>query len=265
MTPPAGHAAPAILAFDIDGTVLGAGDVPVPGIAAALRELAAAGVLLVPVTGRPLHGALRAAAGLGIAPAAAVAYHGALVVDLPSGEWLRHLTLPPDLAARLALGGLAAGLDASLYVGDERCDLHPGWAPDEAGGAAFAGQAPGVAGVTRLVLAGDPLRVTPALPELAGARAAGLRIEPVRPGVVVVLPSGADKGEGLRFAAAHLGVPRERIVACGDDLNDVTLLGAAGHAVAVGDAAPPLRAAAAMTVPRHGLAAALLDAFALLG
>ncbi len=250
MTPPAAPVAPAILAFDIDGTVLGAEDRPVPGMSAALRELGAAGVLLVPATGRPLHRALAATGELGIAPAACVAYHGALVVDLVGGAWLRHLTLPEDLAARLALDGLTAGLDVSLYVGDERRDLAPDAAPRT------------VPGVTRLVLAGDPERVTPALPQLAGARAAGLRVEPVRPGVVVVLPDGADKGEGLRLAAAHLGVPAPRIVACGDAVNDVSLLRAAGTGIAVGDAPPALRSAAAATVAREDLPAALRAAFA---
>ena len=274
MAPPAAPVAPAILAFDIDGTVLGADDRPVPGIGDALRELGAAGVRLVPATGRPLHRALAAAAELGVAPAACIAYHGALVVDLVGGEWLRHLALPEELAAGLAGRCLAAGLDVSLYVGDERRDLSPGAAPDR-GAAAAAGARLGiagdgglelrVAGVTRLVVAGDPARVTPALPELAGAAAAGLRVEPVRPGVVVALPGGADKGEGLRLVAAHLAVPRDRVVACGDAANDVSLLRAAGTGIAVGDAPPALRSAAAATVAREDLPAALRAAFARLG
>lgn len=253
--------APALLAFDIDGTVLGAGDRPVPGIVETLRELAGAGVHLVPVTGRPLHGALKAAGELAVSPAACVAYHGALVVDLRSGERLRHLTLPDELAAGLALDGLAAGLDVSLYLGDERLDLRPDWRPSGAAPESAPGAAPGVPDVTRLVLAGDPLRVTPALPELAGARRAGLRIEPVRPGVVVVLPAGADKGEGLRLVAAHLGVPMERVVACGDDLNDITLLLAAGHSIAVGDVRRELRVVAGTTVAQDDLPSALHDIF----
>lgn len=307
-------AEPAILAFDIDGTVLDADDRPVPGIARVLRELAAAGVLLVPCTGRPLHGALRAAGALDVSPAACVAYHGALVVDLQSGERLRHLTMPDGLAARTALAGLAAGLEVSLYVDDERLDLPPGWSPgervlpgrvsggpppcDDAPDARAPGRAPaaraadatasadptesragparipparphpassGVAGVTRLVVAGDPGRVTPVLPELGEARRAGMRIDQVRPGVVVVLPGAADKGEGLRLVAAHFGVPLRRAVAAGDDLDDITLLLTAGRAVAVGDAGPALRAVAGATVTQGDLATALRGLFTRLG
>jgi hydroxymethylpyrimidine pyrophosphatase-like HAD family hydrolase len=235
----------------------------VPGIVETMHDLAAAGVKLVPCTGRPLHGALRAATTLVVPPAACVAYHGALVVDLDSGERLRQLTLPDELAAGLAVAGLAAGLEVSLYVGDERQDLAAGWAPPAASGAAPGPLA--VPGVTRLVLAGEPARVTPALPLLDGARRAGQRIEDVRPGVVVVLPGGADKGEGLRLVASHFGVPPGRVVACGDDLNDITLLLAAGRSVAVGDALPALRAVADATVAQDGLATTLRHAFARLG
>jgi hypothetical protein len=252
---------PAILAHDIDGTVLDTYGRPVPGVTRTLRDLADAGVLIVPVTGRPLRGALEATAALDVQAAACVAYHGALVVDLLSGTWLRHLTLPAGLVADLARAGQAAGLDLSLYVGDERVDLRPGWTPSVD---AFAERA-AAAGVTRVVLTGDPRWVTPALPQLADARRAGLRIEHVRAGVVAVLPGRADKGDGLRLVAAHTGVPLSRVVACGDDLNDITLLLTAGRALAVGDPHPAVRAAAEVTAAREELPAVLLHLFRRLG
>jgi 5-amino-6-(5-phospho-D-ribitylamino)uracil phosphatase len=285
--------APAILAFDLDGTVLDGRDEAAPGIVRTLHDLAAAGVRLVPCTGRPLHRALKAAAALAVSPAACVAYHGALVVDLLSGERLRQLSLPGELASGLAASGLAAGLEVSLYIDDERLDLAPGWAPPVCPAPAVPGVPPvpdvlpasdtraapparrasgtpapadtppgGSPGVTRLVVSGDPLSVTPAMALLAGARRAGLRVEHVRPGVVVVLPPGADKGDGLRLVADRFGVTSGRVVACGDDANDITLLLAAGHAIAVGDAQPLLRAVADVTVAQAGLAAALRDMFA---
>jgi hydroxymethylpyrimidine pyrophosphatase-like HAD family hydrolase len=246
-------ARPGVLAFDLDGTLLDDADQPAPGIVAALRDLATAGVLLVPCTGRPLLGALRAAAALEAAPSAFVAYHGALVTDAATGRWLRHLSLPPGLAARLATQAVGDGLDVSLYVGDERVDLGRGDSP------ALPANGPGV---TRLVLAGASLRVSTSMGLLGEARACGLRLEPVRPGVVVVLPGAADKGEGLRLAVAHLGADPARVVACGDTTNDVTLLRTAAHGIAVGDAPPELRRVAGLTVPQDGLAEALRDAFA---
>jgi hydroxymethylpyrimidine pyrophosphatase-like HAD family hydrolase len=242
-----------VLAFDLDGTVLDAAGQPASGIIDALRDLAASGVLLVPCTGRPLHGAVRAATALEAAPAAFVAYHGALVTDPATGRWLRHLSLPPDLTARLAGRALEDGLEVSLYVGDERVDLAPG------DSTALPAGSPGV---TRLVLAGAPARVVTSMPLLDEARACGLRLDPVRPGVVVVLPGAADKGEGLRLAAAHLGADPARVVACGDSTNDITLLLDAAHGIAVGDAPPQLRRIAELTVPQDELAGALRHMFA---
>ena len=247
---------PGVLAFDLDGTLLDAVGEPAPGIVEALHDLTASGVLLVPCTGRPLRGALRAAALLEASPAACVAYHGALVTDVATGRWLRHLSLPAGLTARLARRALDDGLDVSLYVGDERVDLTPrdSASPPE-----------GSPGVTRLVLAGEPSRVTTSMSLLAEARASGLRLEPVQPGVVVVLPGAADKGDGLRLVVGHLGADPFRAVACGDTTNDITLLLAAAHGIAVGDAPPELSRVADVTVAQEELAGTLRAVFARLG
>ena len=250
MSPDAG---PALLAADLDGTVLDAAGVPAPGVVEALRDLAASGVLLVPCTGRPLQGAWQAMTALAAAPAACVAYHGALVTDATTGDWLRHLALPPKVIARLARRALGDGEKVTLYVGDERFDLGPGDAPETPAGSR---------GVTRLVIAGEPARVATSMELLDEARACGLRLEPVRPGVVVVLPGAADKGDGLRLAVAHLGADPSRVVACGDATNDVSLLLAAAHGIAVGDAPEGLRRVAELTVPQDGLAGALRAVFA---
>lgn len=53
-------------------------------------------------------------------------------------------------------------------------------------------------------------------------------------GFLEVVPAGADKGSALAFIADRLGVPQKDVVAFGDGLNDVTMLGWAGHGVSVG-------------------------------
>ncbi len=76
-------------------------------------------------------------------------------------------------------------------------------------------------------------------------------------GIVDVLHAGADKGDSLRLVAAHLGVPAERIVACGDAAADETLLRTAAIRIAVGDAPASLRAAAQLVVSQDALSGAL--------
>ncbi len=54
----------------------------------------------------------------------------------------------------------------------------------------------------------------------------------------------ANKGTALRALAEALEIPRERIMAVGDGLNDRTMLEAAGFAVAMGNAHPEIKALA---------------------
>lgn len=42
---------------------------------------------------------------------------------------------------------------------------------------------------------------------------------------------GADKGNGVRFLADHLGIPISDTIACGDERNDISMLKAAGLGV----------------------------------
>lgn len=51
-----------------------------------------------------------------------------------------------------------------------------------------------------------------------------------------ILPKGATKGEGLKRLAEILGIDRCRIIACGDNENDISMVEYAGVGVAVGNA-----------------------------
>jgi len=248
----------ALLACDLDGTLIAADGSPAPGIVEALADLDARGARLVVCTGRPLHSAMTAAATLRADPLAYVCYHGALVVDAATGEWLGHLAIPSDAAAGIVRGAFGLGLTVTLYDGDERRELAP-----VACGAAL--DLPALPGITRIVLSGDPALVTESFPGLAGTSGPGLRMEHGGDGIVDVLHAGADKGDALGLVAAHFGVPVERIVACGDAAADESLLLAAAVRIAVGDAPPSLRAAAQLVVTQDRLAETLRRAVESLG
>ena len=55
---------------------------------------------------------------------------------------------------------------------------------------------------------------------------------------------GADKGDAVRGVAAALGVALEDTFAFGDGINDLSMVVAAGHGVAMGNAVEELKAAA---------------------
>ncbi len=55
---------------------------------------------------------------------------------------------------------------------------------------------------------------------------------------------GASKGNALRWLATRQGMPMRQTCAIGDGINDVSLLAAAGLGIAMGNAAPEVRAVA---------------------
>lgn len=85
---------------------------------------------------------------------------------------------------------------------------------------------------------------------------------PAYPGVyfINILDPGASKGSALQALAAHLGISPDEVIAVGDGDNDISLLSAAGLAVAMGNAPDPVKAVAdyiTLDVEESGLAAAI--------
>ena len=62
--------------------------------------------------------------------------------------------------------------------------------------------------------------------------------------LIEISPLGETKGAAIGFLSGHYGVPVEKICAVGDNLNDLSMLVAAGVGVAVGNAVDGLKAAA---------------------
>lgn len=82
-----------------------------------------------------------------------------------------------------------------------------------------------------------------------------------------IAPDGVTKASALEVVAAHLEVDRSRVFAAGDGRNDIEMLrwaGRGGDSVAMGQAAPEVKAAARRvtgTVEEGGLFTALRDRF----
>ena len=62
--------------------------------------------------------------------------------------------------------------------------------------------------------------------------------------LVEVSKLGETKGEAVKFLCERLNIPLENCVACGDNLNDLSMIRAAGIGVAVGNASEELKAEA---------------------
>ncbi len=59
--------------------------------------------------------------------------------------------------------------------------------------------------------------------------------------VIEIIKSGLNKSVGLKKIANHFGVPSERVIAFGDEDNDLEMIEYAGHGVAMGNAIPQLK------------------------
>jgi 3-deoxy-D-manno-octulosonate 8-phosphate phosphatase (KDO 8-P phosphatase) len=61
-----------------------------------------------------------------------------------------------------------------------------------------------------------------------------------------------DKAAALRLFSERQGIPLDRICFMGDDVNDLSAIAIAGMSAAPANAQPPVLAAAAVTLARHG-------------
>ena len=268
---------PALVACDLDGTLVDEAGAPYPGIAAALGALGSAGVHIVLSSGRTVAATRAGARRLGLAAGYAIAYHGAVLTDVAAGRWLERFDLPAAVAPGLATALLRAGACVTAYVDDERWeqggrdDATIGRAPSGSSGAATsraaaAGAAPaprlqgdlgaaleGVA-VTRLVVTGAAAGLVADL----AARHDGVAVSDAPGSRLEVSHAAADKGAALARLCARLGVSRAGAVACGDGAPDAGMLRWAGLGIAIAEGDAAARAAADLVVPRTELPATLV-------
>lgn len=227
--------------FDIDGTLARGTAVP-QGAADALKRMRANGDLVFICTGRARS---YAEENFGAYADGFVCSNGRLA--LMGDRRLVDAPLSPDQLRRFA-----AALD-SVGAGYAFFGERGGWYGGEE---AYRPVAEGVLGLGRLPHLGDPAAVRAynfdiyfddvAHRERAeAALGAECLVNPHGPhpsADVTVL--GADKGDAVRGIAAALGVPIEDCYAFGDGINDLSMIVAAGHGVAMGNAVDILKDAA---------------------
>ncbi len=80
--------------------------------------------------------------------------------------------------------------------------------------------------------------------------------------IIEMVHHGIHKAKGLSYVVKHLDIPRERIIAFGDENNDLEMIDYAGIGVAMGNAISPLKNIANdMTTSNNkdGIATLLMD------
>ena len=77
-----------------------------------------------------------------------------------------------------------------------------------------------------------------------------LTISPAGDGYLTITAPGVDKGRAVDYLVST-GISRAKVVAVGDDENDLPLLNRAGHAAAVGNAASVVKQRAQVLLPTN--------------
>jgi Cof subfamily protein (haloacid dehalogenase superfamily) len=256
---------PALVAADLDGTLVDRQIAWAPGLPEALAELRAAGVGTVVTTGRMFQSVKKVAGRLGIVDGPVICYQGAVVADLATDEWERHTPMDGASAAEVVRHVHDMGRQLNAYIDDRLyVDEVTPWARRYAEHVEV-----GIDSVedleaevrrrppTKLVLVTSADDVELILPGLQERWAGRLYVVRSQPEYIEFADVSVSKSAALAWLCDRLGVSRERVVTLGDGMNDADMLEWAGLGVAVAEAARPVRDAADLEVPRADMPAFL--------
>jgi len=239
----------ALVATDLDGTLLRSDGTVSARTRDAIARAEAARIIVVMVSGRPIrwmHGVAEATGHHGVA----ICSNGAVRYDLATEQVLAHDPIAPAVGS-LVVAALRAALPGVCFAVEQidRFGREPQW------------ELQGVSrGTIELVAAAEELVAQPSSKILA-------RLDDVDPdelvasaqhalgelatathssswGLVEISAAGVSKATGLERYAGELGVDAAQVVAVGDMPNDLPMLAWAGRAVAVANAHPQVVAAA---------------------
>lgn len=226
---------------DLDGTLLGPDRTVSDADRRALLELGESGIARAVATGRSLFSLQRL--DLAALPVDyLIVSSGAGVLKHPSGEFLRAVSLDAEDVQRAVRALLDLGVDFMIHepipethrfryvarTADNpdfaaRIDLYRAFARPAEEDPRSLGPATQIVAILPAERAREGLEaVRHALAGLTVIRTTS----PLdgRSTWVEILPSGVSKAGGAAWLAAHLGVPRRRTAAVGNDYNDLDLL-----------------------------------------
>ena len=267
---PAGQARPMpafpirLIALDLDGTLIGEDLVLGPRTLAAISAARERGVAISIVTGRMTSSALPYARTLGLVDPI-VAYQGALVramllpdADPHLGRILAHRPLAADAARDVITWAKSVGLEPHvnhlerfvIQADDPRAEDYSSWlgARAEVVPDLRAWLTHPISKVISVAAAGEP--IPESVMDDGRRRFAGRASVTIsHPRFLEFLAPGVSKLVGVRHLARRARVPLGRVLAIGDQFNDIEMIAGVGHGAAMLGAPAAVRAAGRYIAP----------------
>lgn len=243
-----------VLALDLDGTLTNDQKQITPRTRAALDAAMAQGVTVVLASGRPTAGVQPLAEELRLERTGGciLAYNGGVIVDCRTRQTLYEKRLPAAVVPELC--AFAAGQDVAIVTYNEQGVVterpDDPWAMREG----FTNKLPMIGvrdlaayvnyPVCKMLLTLDPARMEAVCAAGQAQFAGRIDLYPSSPFFLEAVPLGVAKDASLAALLDRMGLTRENLMACGDGMNDRSMLEFAGVGVAMRNAEPAVKAVA---------------------
>jgi HAD superfamily hydrolase (TIGR01484 family) len=276
-----------MVALDIDGTLVGQDMLLSDRLVEAVREAVRRGVRVGLATGRMPSSAVVFANRLGLSEPI-IGHQGAIVRAMPGprargdvtlppfrgrvGRILSHQPLAPDVIRDAVRWCVANGLNPHINT-VERMIVQAD-DPNAADYSTYLGRDAEVVEdlardivepMSKVIAVGEPGRPMALIGEARRAFAGRASPTVSHPRFLEFVAHGVSKGRAVAWLAHRAAIPLGQVLAIGDALNDIEMIGDAGHGAAMATAVPEVQLAAryiAKPVEEDG-AAALIEALVL--
>ena len=243
-----------IIVLDLDGTLTNRDKVITPKTKKALMEIQERGKKIVLASGRPTDGVMPLARELKLEKYGSyiLSFNGGMITNCRTGEVVFSRLLPVEANAKII--GLAEEERVTILTYDGHTlitnDAESPYSKlenklnsmevrkidDLKSYVTYP--------VPKFLMMDDGDYLAMVEPRVKAAMGKNFSIYRSEPFFLEILPRGIDKAQSLARLLEILGLDKERMIACGDGYNDLTMIKFAGLGVAMENAVLPVRKAA---------------------